>query len=115
MIAKIKIKPEFDTLDKVVEQVSKQTSLPCEKTFNKWKTNFNQDQCGVITKSGAVGLKFEFVERNVLELEPVATSNFLISFTLSRGIVSSLVRMFLAGKQDAFLNEATAFFSDIQE
>ncbi len=113
----IKIKESYDSLDKVLNYLSKESEYKCKKVYNIWEAAIGAktEKCILIKKNAFIGLKADFVKKNVLKLKPVVPHNMLIAFTVGRGIFPPIVRAILSGPQNKMLTEVADVFDKIKQ
>lgn len=98
---------QFKNLDEILQFFKPKISYTCMKTHNIWDVSHGDkvNNCILIKKNALYGIKIDFSDAENILLRPVVPSSFLVTFTVGRGIVPPLVRLFLSKGQAKLLDE----------
>ncbi len=126
MEQRIRIKNEYNSLEKIEELVKKESSFEVSQQYDSWEVrqdaNGQMEKCLVIKKSNMHGVRLYFVEENVLKLNYVIPSKVMNSFfgenkerrknilEIIGGVIRSAL---LASSQKKAFDEISAVFNKI--
>ncbi len=123
----IKIKEEYDSLDKLLQYVEKETSYTCSKVYDVWEMRTDakgqMEQCVLIKKSSMHALKAFFTGDGSLKTNHVIPSKTMHAYfgkntqKARRNILEIIIgngsRALLAGSQKKAFEEIMQSFKDI--
>lgn len=84
MEKQIRIKIEYNTLDKVLDLVKKESSYHCSKEYDSWdiRTDLNgqMEKCLIIKKSSMHGMKVHFTKENELMMSYIIPNKLMNAY-----------------------------------
>lgn len=80
----IKVKNEYNSLDKLYNYLKKASTFECSKEYDIWElrtdANGQAEQCIVLKKSGMHALKAYFVDENTVKVNHIIPSKVLNTY-----------------------------------
>lgn len=80
----ISVKKEYDSLDKIVDFVKKESTFTCSKTYDHWDVrighNMQTPECVVIKDKGVHGAKVHFDGENTLRVTHVFPNKIMHAY-----------------------------------
>lgn len=80
----ITLKSEFDSLEKVLEYLKKESTFDCSIDYDIWDvrtdSNGKMEKCLLIKKSSMHGMKFHFTEKNTVELVHIIPNKLMNAY-----------------------------------
>ncbi len=80
----ITVNNEYNSLDKLYEQLREKSSLTCTKDYDKWEmridANGQMEQCIILKKSGMHGVKLFFTEANKVKVNHIIPSAIMNAY-----------------------------------
>ncbi|MFT6922589.1 MAG: hypothetical protein ACJA1C_001595 [Crocinitomicaceae bacterium] len=80
----ITIKNEYNSLEKVLELVKKETAYKCSEDYDIWDvrtdSNGQMEKCVVVKKSKMHGMKMYFPKENVLEMTYIIPNKMMNAY-----------------------------------
>jgi hypothetical protein len=84
MQAKITVKEEFKTLDKMLDFVSDESPFECKKEYDSWdvRTGINgqMEQCIIVKQSAMNGVKLHFADESTLVMTHIVPSKVMNAY-----------------------------------
>jgi len=80
----IKLKNEYNSLDKLHDFLKKETSFECSKDYDIWEhridANGQMEQCIVLKKSGMHALKVFFINENTVKINHIIPNKIMNAY-----------------------------------
>ena len=84
MEKKITVKKDYNSLDKILDFVKKDSSFDCSKEYDSWDvrtdSNGQMEQCVLIKKSGIHGMKVYFSNENELMMTYIIPNKLMNAY-----------------------------------
>ena len=84
MEKKITVKKDYNSLDKILDFVKKDSSFDCSKEYDSWDvrtgSNGQMEQCVLIKKSGMHGMKVYFSNENELMMTYIIPNKLMNAY-----------------------------------
>lgn len=122
----ISVKPEYASLDKIVDFVKKETNFDASKAYDHWEVrtdaNGEMAQCVVIKKSSMHGAKLYFAQENTLKIVPIIPNKLMNAFfgksqqkyqNIGEMVMEKIRELLLSGAEKKAFDEIIAPFEKI--
>jgi len=116
---KRKLKKDYTSLESIKNYLMTKTDMECSIVQDQWTTGDEMrltpgKKCILIKKSGTAGAKVNLLESTIVDIHPVAPSNFINNLT-QRGILAFIIHAVISGGQNTVANEVENYLIEIQE